>query len=74
MSHRPMFRYRLRTLLTLLALGPPMLAWWAWPPIEAICFPKPLPQVTWTKAHILSMQVKEYGPGFSAVEDCTGDR
>jgi hypothetical protein len=27
-------RYRLRTLLILLAIGPPMLAWWGWPAIK----------------------------------------
>jgi hypothetical protein len=28
-------RYRLRTLLILLAVGPPVLAWWAWPAAQA---------------------------------------
>ena len=28
-------RFRLRTLLIVLALGPPVLAWWAWPACRA---------------------------------------
>jgi hypothetical protein len=32
-----MLRYKLRTLLILLAIGPPMLAWWAWPAWLAYC-------------------------------------
>jgi hypothetical protein len=27
-------RFRLRTLLIVLALGPPILAWWGWPAIQ----------------------------------------
>jgi len=34
-----MMRYRLRTLLIVLALGPPMLAWWGWPIIDRIIHP-----------------------------------
>jgi len=32
-------RYRLRTLLILLAVGPPFLAWWCWPAIERLIHP-----------------------------------
>jgi hypothetical protein len=31
MGSRSMPRYSLRTLLILLAIGPPLVAWWAWP-------------------------------------------
>jgi hypothetical protein len=48
-----MLRYRLRTLLIVLALGPPVLAvvWWNTP--EWVAFwrpPKPVPKVTWKPA------------------------
>jgi hypothetical protein len=36
-----MFRYKLRTLLILLAVGPPMLAWWAWPALLEMLKPRP---------------------------------
>jgi len=32
-------RYRLRTLMFLLAVLPPFLAWWAWPPMQRILWP-----------------------------------
>jgi hypothetical protein len=32
-------RFRLRTLLILLALLPPMLAWWGWPILDRIMHP-----------------------------------
>jgi hypothetical protein len=32
-------RFRLRTLLMLLAVLPPMLAWWAWPTMQRILWP-----------------------------------
>ena len=32
-------RYRLRTLLILLALGPPLLAWLVWPSLERMIYP-----------------------------------
>ena len=34
-----MLRYKLRTLLILLAILPPMLAWWGWPIIDRIIHP-----------------------------------
>ena len=47
-----MARYKLRTLLILLTVGPPVLGWWAWPAMERVFWPtidgtidfnKPLP-------------------------------
>jgi hypothetical protein len=35
----PMFRYKLRTLLILLAVLPPFLAWWGWPAMKRILWP-----------------------------------
>jgi hypothetical protein len=35
-------RYRLRTLLIVLALGPPFLAWYAWPMVHRLMAPKPI--------------------------------
>jgi hypothetical protein len=32
-------RFRLRTLLILLAILPPMLAWWIWPTMERLLWP-----------------------------------
>jgi hypothetical protein len=32
-------RYHLRTLLILLAVGPPFLAWWCWPALERLIHP-----------------------------------
>ena len=32
-------RFRLRTLLIILALGPPILAYWVWPTVERIINP-----------------------------------
>lgn len=34
-------QYRLHTLMMVLALGPPMLAWWVWPTLDAIINPVP---------------------------------
>jgi hypothetical protein len=36
-----MLRYKLRTLMIVLALGPPLLAWWGWPIIDRIMPPLP---------------------------------
>jgi len=38
-SKPPMPRYRLGTLLILLALLPPILAWWVWPAAQRILWP-----------------------------------
>jgi hypothetical protein len=35
-----MFRFRLRTLLLLMALLPPILAWWGWPAIRGMLWPQ----------------------------------
>jgi len=35
-----MFRYKLRTLLILLAILPPILAWWCWPALERLIYPQ----------------------------------
>jgi len=34
-------RYSLRTLLILLAIGPPMLAWVCWPTVQRLLWPAP---------------------------------
>jgi hypothetical protein len=34
-----MFRYKLRTLMIVLALGPPVLAWLGWPVLERVLLP-----------------------------------
>jgi hypothetical protein len=42
-------RYKLRTLLILLALLPPLLAWWGWPTMQRILWPpKPRYRLTFT--------------------------
>jgi hypothetical protein len=35
-------RYRLRTLLILLAVLPPLLAWWGWPAMKRVLWPPKL--------------------------------
>jgi hypothetical protein len=63
-------RFRLRTLLIVLALGPPLLAWgWHHAPDEWAFWrkPKPVPPaITWRQAFIESRAVSARGRGLKA--------
>jgi hypothetical protein len=41
-----MMRFRLRTLLIVLAILPPLIAWWGWPAMQRILWP-PKPANEW---------------------------
>ncbi len=55
-------RYRLRTLLILLAVGPPMLAWWGWPMAKS-----QYDAWRWRKAVELAKHIRPTGGGLRLV-------
>ena len=67
-----MIRYKLRTLLIVLALGPMVLAWWGWPKLQDLFWPpKPAsmkmdPQ--WTDPDELPLGIKRSPPAVPPVE------
>ena len=68
-----MMRFRLRTLLIVLALGPPVLAWLGWPIIDRIIHPPPmrLESVFGPVESRIELPVAALGPSQSRILDST---